>query len=764
MTPTQTSRVDLHCHSTASQLSKLGVQRSLGLPECATPPEDVLELATRRGMDFVTITDHDTIAGAMEIAADPRVFLSEELTAWFAGEPQAVHVLCYGITPDDHEWLQAHNGDVEACAAYLHEHEITTALAHPFYAVEAPLTPRHRRRLAELFPIWETRNGSRARELNMPAAVYIETHGGTGIGGSDDHAGVDIGRTWTAVPRCATPADFLAHVRAGRATAGGDQGGAAKWAHAAMGIAVRALGAAPGDTARPDPLAVLKMAERVMREGDARGGGEQRDLGPEDARQLLRAWLDSVGLDTDEQGLLAMLQDDDFRHGDLMRRARRRHERKLADVVEEVVALTADPSTGVGDYLPLAGRLFDACVPCIPYAPSAAFLGKEKGKLVAREDEPLRVALVADGVGGMHGVTHTLDEIRERGVPGFEVEVVGTDPNVDRRLSAVAEIDIPFYAGLQVGVPSLPGLVEVLAEGRYDLVHVVSPGPSGVAATAIAHLMDLPVLGSYHTELAAYAGLRAADPQLEAVARMAVAAFYGRCDHVLTPSPQSDAVLREMGLPAARIGRWDRGVDLARFSPARRTRTGEDGRIDVLYTGRLTREKGADLLADAFLEARTRDPRLHLHLAGGGPEEHVLRGRLGQAATFHGWLEGDALADRYADADVFLFASRTDTFGQVLLEAQASGVPVVAVAEGGPCSIVDDGVTGRLCPPDAIALADAVCDLACRPADRARLAAGALAAVGERTWDRALSRLGWGYHRALARASATREEEAPRAA
>jgi len=104
--PSRTSRVDMHCHSTASVLSKLGVQRALGLPECATPPEDVLELATRRGMDFVTITDHDTILGVQQIAQDPRVFLSEELTVSFKGEPQAVHVLCYGITPDDHDWLQ----------------------------------------------------------------------------------------------------------------------------------------------------------------------------------------------------------------------------------------------------------------------------------------------------------------------------------------------------------------------------------------------------------------------------------------------------------------------------------------------------------------------------------------------------------------------------------------------------------------------------------------------------------------------------------
>src|ERR1051326_5476897 len=118
-----TSRVDLHCHSTASQLSRLGVQRSLGLPECATPPQEVYELAKRRGMDFVTITDHDTIDGCLELASRPDCFVSEELTARFAGEPQAVHVLCYGISAEDHDWLQARSGDVEECGAHLHGKE-----------------------------------------------------------------------------------------------------------------------------------------------------------------------------------------------------------------------------------------------------------------------------------------------------------------------------------------------------------------------------------------------------------------------------------------------------------------------------------------------------------------------------------------------------------------------------------------------------------------------------------------------------------------
>ena len=228
----------------------------------------------------------------------------------------------------------------------------------------------------------------------------------------------------------------------------------------------------------------------------------------------------------DSADLLAVMQDDEFRHRDLFRRARRAHERKLARAVDDIVAGVG--AHGAAGLAAGATQLFDACVAAIPYAPAAAFLGKEKSKLVgARRRRPRRVALVADGVGGMHGVTHTLQELRHRGVPGFEVEVVSTDAIADRRLGAVAEVEIPFYAGLKVGVPSLPAIVEALAEGRYDLVHLCTPGPAGVAALLTARVMDLPVLGSYHTELAAYAGLRSADPTLEAVAQGAMAAFYG---------------------------------------------------------------------------------------------------------------------------------------------------------------------------------------------------------------------------------------------
>ncbi len=764
--PRAASMADMHCHSTASQESKLGVQRAVGLPECATPPQEVYELAKRRGMDFVTITDHDTIAGVLEIADRPDVFISEELTAHFRGEPQAVHVLCYGITCDDHEWLQANSGDVELCAAYMYEQEIVCALAHPYYTVEAPLSARHRRRLAELFGIWETRNGARARELNRPAATYVATREGIGIGGSDDHAGVDIGRTYTETPPATTPQDFLAHIRTGDALARGAQGSAAKWAHAAIALAARSFGRERADAVRerPDPRRVMTMVSRLLREGDARHGAVGNDLTPEDARCLLRAWLSAVALDhLDERELIAYMQHEDFSHADLYRRACRLHERKLRDAVG--VALAA--ATGQADLLRAAESLFEACTAAIPYAPATAFLASEQTKLAAipyantsalgqravREDgERPRVAILADGIGSTHGVTRTIEEIRQRGVPDFEIEVVGTDPEVDQRLSAVAEIDVPFYPGLQIGVPSLPVAVETLAGvhgGGYDLIHVCSPGPAGIAGALVARGLGLPLVGSYHTELTAYAGLRSGDRRVADAMALAVSSFYHACDVVLSPSPASDGALAAIGMPSERVLRWDRGVDTARFDPALREQPLLTGTINVLYSGRITREKGADLLADAFLKARTLEPRLHLVLAGGGPEQERLRTRLGEHATFLGWLEGDALARAYASADIFLFPSATDTFGQVILEAQASGVPVVAVARGGPLSLIEDRVSGLLCEPDAERLAEAVLELTDSPLLRAQLSRGALRAVRMRTWEHTLQRLADGYQHAL---------------
>ena len=185
------------------------------------------------------------------------------------------------------------------------------------------------------------------------------------------------------------------------------------------------------------------------------------------------------------------------------------------------------------------------------------------------------MAILADGIGSTHGVTRTIEEIRQRGVPGFEIEVVGTDPEVDRRLPAVAEIEVPFYPGLRIGVPSLPAAVQTLADGGFDAIHVCSPGPAGVAGALVARALgaaagrQLPHRAGPPTR-----GCAPAREQLAQAMRLAVGAFYGACDVVLSPSAAADAALAALGVRGERVLRWDRGVDTRALRPraARRRR------------------------------------------------------------------------------------------------------------------------------------------------------------------------------------------------
>ena len=269
------------------RLSKLGVQRSLGLPECATPPEEVYELAKRRGMDFVTITDHDTIDGCLEIADRPDVFISEELTAWFRRRaPGRPRRSAYGITPEDHEWLQAHARDLEACAAYLHRAR-DRLRARPSLLTRSRRrsTPRHRRRLAQLFPVWEIRNGSRARELNMPAADLHRDprrnrHRRLRRPRRRGHrAHLDARRR----PRrrrksfCATSARAAPRPTASRAAPRSGRTPRWRWRPAALMLG---RPTAVSDRARGSRGRAAQIAERVVGEGGVRGGAHSGDLGP----------------------------------------------------------------------------------------------------------------------------------------------------------------------------------------------------------------------------------------------------------------------------------------------------------------------------------------------------------------------------------------------------------------------------------------------------------------------------------------------------
>ena len=409
------------------------------------------------------------------------------------------------------------------------------------------------------------------------------------------------------------------------------------------------------------------MAERVIREGAAREGKVAADIGPDDARCLLEAWLDRDGPRparprADRLPAVRRL---------LPRRplpprpphprpppARRRRGR---DRRRSPAATTRRAVSG----------FFEALVPAVPYAPSTAFLGAEKAKLASREGERRRVALIADGIGSMHGVTHTIEQIRERGVPGFEVDVIGTDAGVDRRLPAAAELELPFYEGMTARRPrpARPGR----DAGRRRL----RPRPRH-RARAGRDRRD-PAQPHHRRAAAGQLPHRAGRLRRPAQRRRrprgdrdgpALGAFYGAPGLVLSPSPSADASLVGLGADAGP----DRPLGARRRHRPLRSGQGRPRRLSGRDQGPLRRaddprEGGRPAGRELPARPTRADPRLHLLLAGGGPEEGELRARLGEHATFLGWLGGEELARAYASADVFLFASSTDTYGQVILEA-----------------------------------------------------------------------------------------------
>jgi glycosyltransferase involved in cell wall biosynthesis len=168
-------------------------------------------------------------------------------------------------------------------------------------------------------------------------------------------------------------------------------------------------------------------------------------------------------------------------------------------------------------------------------------------------------------------------------------------------------------------------------------------------------------------------------------------------------------------------------TQLERFHPARYSATAlPRDRFNVLHAGPLTSQSDTRLLTDAFLAAHDRTSWLHLNLAGDSSEQPRLRRMLGAAATFHGDLDEEALAQLYASADLLLCTATDHNAAGAILAAQASGLPVLAVGEGPARELIQDGRSGCLAPPDATAIATAVQLLARRDAVRDRLATGGL--------------------------------------
>jgi len=343
---------------------------------------------------------------------------------------------------------------------------------------------------------------------------------------------------------------------------------------------------------------------------------------------------------------------------------------------------------------------------------------------------------------------HLVEGLRAR---GHVVSVVrprqraadGAAGSHDPALTLVRGFPLPGYAALRFGLPAGARLRARWSSRRPDVVYVATEGPLGWSAVRTARRLGIPVLGGFHTNFHGYARHYRAGWLREGIARY-LRRFHNRTDGTVVPTDELRDHLRSAGFRNLTV--LGRGVDGRLFTPARRSAAlrrawgASESDLVVLSVGRIAPEKNVELAVHAYHAMRRIAASTRFVVVGDGPSRPALQEAL-PGVSFRGEMTGEALAEHYASADVFLFPSETETFGNVTLEAMASGLVVVAYDYAAARAHIEPGHSGVLVPyGDARAFVDAAVALARSPERRLAIRARVRETVAHLHWDHVVAR------------------------
>ncbi|AJE03130.1 glycosyltransferase [Geobacter pickeringii] len=742
----KTYKCDLHVHSSHSNKPTYWALRKFNCPESFTSPQHLYATAREMGMDFVTITDHNTISGALEIAHLPGAFISVEVTAYFPEDNCKVHVVVLDITEAVYRDIMQLRKNIYELASYLHASGIPHFLAHPLYAQNEKLSADHIEKLLLLFTIFEVKNGARARRFNtftenvissltpQRLAHLAEKHGlepmgaepwrkGM-VGGSDDHGGLFIARAHTAASRGETLTEFMTEVLDRRSWAEGEDGDALTLAHSIYGIGYsfyreRLKGGSNRATpfvnallkkffdSGAEPLSLMEKIRFFVRKNlpevyESREGGSFEQLLDREARRLMNdtGFLQKIDSETRNRKIFTI----------------------TSYLANRMIYLYTERLTR----LSLKGGIFDLFQSCStiglvhllisPYYVSFHHQHRGKGlmkelddrfMLLGKVERKEKIALFTDTLHEINGVAITIRRLIETARSrGIELTVITSSPAETgyadgvMNFKSIGDFVLPEYPEIKLHFPPILDVIDYFEREGFTSIHVSTPGTVGLLALLAAKLMDIPIAGTYHTDIPQYVKSLTNDEMLEKAAWSYMVWFYGQMGEIMVPSASTRTQLIEQGIPAEKTRPLPRWVDTAAFSPSRRNprywdHYGLGDGVKFLYVGRVSREKNLELLAEAFIAVCEGGHDARLVIVGDGPYKREMEERLaGYPALFTGYLAGEELQECYASADVFVFPSTTDTFGNVVLEAQASGLPVIVSDEGGPKELMVDGETG----------------------------------------------------------------------
>ncbi len=386
----------------------------------------------------------------------------------------------------------------------------------------------------------------------------------------------------------------------------------------------------------------------------------------------------------------------------------------------------------------------------------------------------MRVGLFTDTLDEVNGVGRFIRTMQQEAQKAGASLTLHTCTASPRHMAAgrknftpMLSVPMPAYEGLSLNLPPLLEVLEWADRQQFDAIHVNTPGPMGLIGWLVSKMLRVPLVMTYHTDFPRYIERLTGDYRLTTAATGYMKWFYGQATTVFSRSRSYLKTLENLGVDQSKLALMPASVDSDMFTPANRSaecwkNAGVDEPFRILYAGRVSVEKNLPMLVEAFrmLQATRKD--VALVIAGDGPYLPKMReAARGLPVHFLGFQDDDSLRRLYAGSDLFAFPSRTDTLGQVVMEAQASGLPVLVSDEGGPREMMDDGLTGLVLPgTDASAWASAMNDLLDDEPRRLRMSRTAPHRVARHSPANAFAAF-WDAHRTAAKAGQPRVYDAP---
>jgi len=750
-------RIDLHVHSKQSRRPSQWILKKIECPESFSEPRRIYEIAKMRGMTHVTITDHNCIDGALEIAHLPGTFISEEVTTYFPEDGCKLHVLALDISEAQHEEIQHLRENVHELTAFMQKEHIFHIIAHPLYAVNDRLTPDNFERLLLLFQNFEL-NGARNNRENLTLKTIVNRlsiedihrisdkhgiepgfsnpHQKRLFGGSDDHSSLNIARTYTEFIDAQNAEALLSATEEGRIVVHTKAPSPRTMAHNLYGIAWQFYRNRFNldRYANKDPLVQFmdrsltlepaleqSMLSRVYHSISAKKRTRIHTPLSDSLAALLRRETqmlieENPELLTDAKG--------DIRHaGEGEHRWFQFVSALSSRVMIHFGNHLLDHLSGANVFnifhtLGSAGGLTTLLAPYF-VAFSQFNRSRDLGTEIARRFEgpgrypepsyapPVKVAHFTDTYYDINGVALTLQQqVRMAVKNGYEYTLITCDDGNRsqekgvKHFKPIGAYRLPEYEQLKIFYPPVLEMLDYCHRQEFNHIHTATPGPIGLAALLVSRFLDIPISGTYHTAIPQYVQILTGSAFMEELAWKFVLWYYDQMNLIYAPSESTKAELVEKGISSKKIRIYPRGIDVHRFHPEKRNGVMKkwncrEETTKLLYVGRVSKEKNLPLLLEAYRELVRTATGLQLIVVGDGPYlSEMVKSAEDLPCIFTGAITGDELAAVYASCDIFVFPSATDTFGNAVLEAQASGLPVIVTDQGGPCENIIPGKTG----------------------------------------------------------------------